>query len=322
MDPYEPTGDKDFIELPEDLSAEQAPVVGLDRELLQKHREMISSRTETNIVEEPSKNHHVSEMGQKIINMFTNPDHPHPHCVGYKSLIENLIERNRRRFLDPTCTPPHFPSSDMFANNRAQYVYSMDDPPGTAPVLEIKSKAEVDQTAQARRRMIVHVPSEEVMEKIRTASQRSKKKKKDKKSDAQTDTAKSESSKELQSVAVDDDLDIFAGLEISSDTLTKAGIETGPLFSEFVPGNAPAEQDLNAIRSRLVDAARIREQSRAGIDSAGQKRTLRIAEDDVMADASNFGQKIDAESFVFKEDDEPEKSKRPKARKKGDAKRP
>ena len=44
MDPYEPTRDKDFIELPEDLSAEQAPVVGLDRELLQKHREMISSR--------------------------------------------------------------------------------------------------------------------------------------------------------------------------------------------------------------------------------------------------------------------------------------
>lgn len=290
---------------------EQPQIVGTERDLL-------PTMTEEAFSQLPVKSN-VSEMGQRIIDMFMNPETPHPHCPGYEGLLNRLVERNRRRLADPTCTPPHFPISELFADNRSQYVYNMSDPPGTAPVIEIKSKSDVDRSRPNGRRMVFHLPSPDLIEKIRAALQRSKKKKKDKKQQS-AEGAPERKSTEPVAVAVDDDLDIFAGIEISSGNLTKSSIEAGPLFAETISGRALPEEDFVAIRNRLEEATRIREQSRSGFDSIAQKRTLEFAEDEFMPDTGAFGEKLHTESFT-NEEGEDRKHKTSKSRKKGGGKK-
>ena len=291
------SGEEDSIDDPDDSrGVEQPPPVGLDRELLQKQRELISSMTQPSTSSVGPVKNSVSEMGQKIINMFTSPDNPHPHSIDYREKLFNLVERMNKGLADPTCTPPHFPGSKVFAGHRAQYVYSMNDPAGTAPVIEIKSQGEGQAKGQDRRRMVVHAPSRELIQLVREASQQSKKKKKEKKS-GKAEGSKEEVSSGPVTSAVDDDLDIFAGLDMSSDVGTKVDTDLGPLFTDSTIVNSAVQEDLEAIRSRLVGGAQIRQEARGGGGIAIQKRGLEIGEENFMDDAGEFGHKLDKESF-------------------------
>jgi hypothetical protein len=298
MDTRNSSGEEeDSIEHPDDSrGGEQPPPVGLDRELLQKQRELISSMTQPSTSSGEVVKNSVSEMGQKIINMFTNPDNPHPHSIDYREKLFDLMERINKGLADPTCTPPRFPGTKVFAGNRAQYVYSMNDPPGTAPVIEIKSQGEGQAKGRERRRMVVHAPSRELIELVREASKRSKKKNKEKKS-GKAERSKEEVYSGPVIAAVDDDLDIFAGLDMSSDVGTKVDTDSGPLFTDSTIANSAVQEDLEAVRSRLVGASQIRQEARGGGGIAIQKRGLEIGEENFMDDAGEFGHKLDKGSF-------------------------
>ena len=118
---------------------------------------------------------------------------------------------------------------------------------------------------------------------------------------------------------VDDDLDIFAGLELS-EAPSKNGNQTGPLFSESIVETIPKQEDIEAIRARLANAARVREQGRIISEGSVRKRSLGIAGDDFMVDTGPFGEKLDKESFG-KYDEDAANHKSFKPRKKGEGKR-
>ena len=238
----------------------------------------------------------ISEMGMKIIQMFTDPARPHPHSIGYREKLMGRVETMRKQREDPTFQRPSSSASEFFSQNQAQYVYN--DHVGSPPIVEIKSKSERERSQPSEVRWVVHTPSDDLLEQIRNASLRSKKNKKEKHIEKSTD----EYNKRIEGslvAAVDEELDIFAGIELSRDIGQRGQVaEKSCLFSDVTAGYSQRNEDtLQAVRTRLLDSAKTREQARSNGGSIVQKRALQVTEEDFMQETNSFGEKISTDMF-------------------------